>query len=248
MSEREEDIAASTEIIKQWLEEEQGSYLALEDQVVHWNNDTDKVFQSTWVNLKLKDCVRIVRATRFPLGLMKYCTEDMFLSAAQELDRVYERAVSVNGACPAHYFNYRVSTVNDPLLVVVVKLLEYTERNRWNIKWKDLASILDVAWAELEIKAPVRASRNNLIREAARHSKYGVKQYKTGYNYKGKKYACIKLDYIVGFEKVFDAEDMLMLAKMAIKGSHLKKKQGMLISNADIAREADFDVARFQRE
>jgi hypothetical protein len=247
MSERDEDIATSAEIIKAWLVEEQGSYLALENQVVHWNNDTDKVFQSTWVNLNLKDCVRIVRATRFPLGLMKYCTEDAFVSSAQELDRVYERAVSVNGACPAHYFNYKVSTVNDPLLVIVVKLLEYTERNRWNILWRDLAKMLELAWTELDIVHPNRNNRNNLIREACRHTKYGAKQYAKGYNYRGKKYACVKLDYIIGFDKDFDEEAMHMLAMIAIKGSHLKRKQGIIVSEADISKTDDIDVSRFTR-
>jgi hypothetical protein len=245
MSEREEDIAASAEIIKAWFEEEQGSYIAFEDQIVHWNNDTEKVFQSTWINLKVKECVRIIRATRFPLGLMKYCTEDAVVSAAQELDRVYERAVSINGACPAHYFNYKVSTVNDPMLVVVVKLLEYTERQRWNILWRDLTSILDVAWGELGVSIPTPAARNRLIREAVRHTKYGAKQYTKGYNYQGKKHHCVKLDYVVGFEKEFDEAAMLKVARVAIKGSRLKRMSGMIVSDAEIAKTEDFDVSRF---
>ena len=247
MLEKEEDIAASMEIVKEWLEEEQGSYLAFEDQVVHWNNDTDKVFQSTWVNLPLKHCVRIIRATRFPLGLMKYCTEDLFMAAAQELDKVYERAVSTNGACPAHYFNYKVSTVSDPLLVVVVKLLEYAERNRWNIKWRDLAEMLDIAWEELELASPPnRVGRNALIREACRHTKYEPKQYKKGYNFRGKKYPCVKLDYIVGFDKEFSKECKISLAKIAVKGSQLKRKQGIITSSTEISNQDLIDVTKFQ--
>ncbi len=247
MSERDEDIAASTEIVKEWLTEEQGHYLALEDQVVHWNNDIDKVFQSTWVNLKLKDCVRIVRATRFPLGLMKYCTEDLFMSAAQELDRVYERGVSTSSACPAHYFNYKVSTINDPLLVVAVKLLEFTERNRWNVLWRDVSEILELAWEELGIVAPNRKNRNDLIREACRHTKYDAKQYRKRYHYKGKTINCVKLDYVVGFEKVFSDEDKAMLSKVAIKGSLMKKQKGIITSTADIANSTTVDATKFQK-
>ena len=81
------------EVFKSWMRELDAAYLIKEDMITYWDKMPDNEVESDWQFLKMSQAVRLVKSTRVPFHLMRYCKEDLLLLAFQEEERIYSEGV-----------------------------------------------------------------------------------------------------------------------------------------------------------
>lgn len=217
------------DIIKQWLEENDVSYLAKEDIAVYWGNPTGDIQRQDWVKYKCPEIVNIIRATKVPVGVMKHCTTDMFKAACQEEGRTYICGVEINGDVKPEYFNYL--RYRNPLSETIehkiaVHLLAELQGLSENIIWKDLAFLFEQALKYCKVEIPNVISRNKFLRYGIAKTDFIERRASKNYNGRyvqkesGKivQYTCIKLPYRSGLKKDWDKPTMRNIILKAVKG------------------------------
>jgi hypothetical protein len=223
-----EDQEIVLEIIKNWLEENDASYLAKEDIVVHWGNPTGDITKEDWVKYKTSELVGIIKATKVPVGIMKYCTNDVLRAACQEEGRTFICGVEVRGNVKPEYFNYfkKSALINETAehKIATGLLIELQAINE-NILWADLSYIFEQALKYCKIKIPSAIHRNNFLRYAIEKTDFVERRatknfngrYTTTVNGKLVQYTCIKLENRSGI-KVWTKPEMRSIILKAVNG------------------------------
>lgn len=221
-------------IIKEWYEELDAAYLAIENQVVYWGPLNGNVRQQGWNKLKLSDALKIVRATRVPVGVMKLCTEELMIAAAQEEDRAYQQGVSTSANLVSkEFFNFAHHSGQEyrPAAEVLehriaIHLIAECQARDLNVRWLDLAEMFDMCSAELGRQRQTRVQRNKFLRYGLNDTAYELRQLTGGKNARyvwtdehGKTWQlnCIKLPHISGCKIEWTPQEMRAIVKAAVK-------------------------------
>lgn len=237
MSEMTADQEVVLEIFKAWFEEEDAHLLAVENLVVR----VDPVTPPNngllpWLRDTPSDVVRLIRTTQCPFGLMKHCTTDMLFASAQELERLYERGVSMPNGCPPKYFNYvKPTIVTDPLLEIPQRLFNAFERHGANFHWNLVQDLLQACFERLNMPRMKIIELNRLIKKACllQDNRYEERRYTRRFFYKGKQESAIALvprtnNLVVGLS----AEDWEHFVKIGTKHTQLESIKSIIGSNA----------------
>ena len=99
------ELTKTLDVISNWLEDKEISYLAKENLLVYYTTLTGRKSDLKWVKLTLTEAVRIIRATQMTTDTIKI-TPDMIVRVCQELDCVYEFGVKSNKQVTSNIFNY----------------------------------------------------------------------------------------------------------------------------------------------
>ena len=171
------------DLIKGWFESRNAAFLAREEQVIYWDNLTGK---PEWVRLSLKETTSVIKTSEVPFGLMKHCTKDMVIAAAQEDGRAYTQAVKSNNVnIRADLFNLNVMTTptkETPYHEVAVALIQELRLLNENILWKDVVRFYEQFVDEAGLEKPNRNRRNSYIRYALGSSEFEEKRATNTYN------------------------------------------------------------------
>lgn len=215
------------EILKDWLEENDAAFLAKDDIVVYWGNPTGDIQKQDWVKLKVVEAVNIVKATKVPVGLMKYCSADMLKAACQEEGRTYICGVEVHGHVNPEYFNYNKYTAPKAESLehrVAVFILAELQGIDQNILWSQVAYIFEQTLKYIKRPVPNALQRNKFIRYGVSKTNFVERRAAGGKNnrYTVRKkggghiqYTCIKLDHRSGIYDL-SKQEMRELIKRAV--------------------------------
>jgi len=232
MEQFSEDQEIVLEIIKAWFAENDAAYLAKEDIVVVWGHPNGDIQNTGWIKYKTAELVNIIRSTKVPVGIMRYCTLDMLRAACQEEGRTYICGVDVGGEVKPEYFNYRrykgsiCETAEHHIAIYLVAELQAQSEN---VIWSDLAYMFEQALKYCKVSKPNVRNRNSFLRYAIAKTDYverrATKSYNGRYvqreNGKLKQYTCIKLPYRSGLKKDWTKQQQRSIILRAVAG--LKK-------------------------
>jgi len=229
MSEFNEDQEIVLDIIKNWYNELDAAFLAKEGLIVHWSSLNGDVRNKGWVKLKLREAASIVRATRVPVGVMKYCTEDMFRAGAQEEGRTYIQGCTVVGDAADGYFNYNTKAAigaisEKPEHKLAVSLIAEFVALDENVMWCDLAFMYEKALERLSIPVPHAVLRNKFLRYGLSGTQFIEKRNNKRYNGryvirengKLRQLICIKLPHRSGMRDAWGTNEMRKIITQAI--------------------------------
>lgn len=153
------------EVIKKWITTNEAAYLAKEDQLIFWGHVT--IHTAGWERLTCKQASNIIKSTEIPVGLMKYCTADMVVAAAQEVDRVFTCAVDIHGEVKKEFFNLRkksapkAETLEHRIAkILFIELLAMSE----NILWTDVTALYDAVLKKMGLKGTHAIGTNKILR------------------------------------------------------------------------------------
>ena len=110
-----------------FIESKDASYLAKEGLMVYYASTTGRQSDCTWHKLSLEEAIRILRATKLNTAQGKELSKDHFISAFQELDRVYEFAVKSRHDVSEGIFNYLAhanNSIGESIMELIVNELE----------------------------------------------------------------------------------------------------------------------------
>jgi len=96
-----------------WLTARSAAYLCKEDQIVYYTSHTGRKTDFVWVRLSLPEAVRIIRATLQEATSPRLVTNVHLITAAQELDRVYEFGIKSPYKVDSRLFNYLAEAEQD---------------------------------------------------------------------------------------------------------------------------------------
>lgn len=223
-----EDQEIVLEIIKDWLEENDASYLAKEDLIVHWGNPNGDIQKQDWIKYKSTELLNIIRSTKIPVGIMKHCTVDMLRAACQEEGRTFICGVDVGGEVRPEYFNYRrfkgavTETVEHHIAIYLLAELQAVNEN---VLWSDLSFIFEQALKYCKVSIPSAPNRNKFLRYGIektdfterRATKHFNGRYTTRIEGKLIQYTCIKLDHRSGV-KEWTKDEMRRIILRAVNG------------------------------
>jgi len=229
MEQFSEDQEIALEIVKSWLDEKDAAYLAKEDIVVVWGHPDGDIQKTGWIKYKASELVNIIRSTKVPVGIMKYCTTDILRAACQEEGRTYICGVDVGSEVKPEYFNYRKykgSICETPEHHIAIYLLAELQAQSENIIWSDLAYLFEQALKHCKISKPNVRNRNSFLRYAIAKTDFVERRATKDYNGryvqredgKIKQYTCIKLPYRSGLKKDWSKPKMRSIILRAVAG------------------------------
>ncbi|MFZ4217032.1 hypothetical protein ACEV6Q_04100 [Enterobacter ludwigii] len=136
------------EVAKQWLQELDVVYLVRENRLFHWKPYFQGSERGEWIKLTIAEAVRLVKATRSGLNLMRYVDRHLLLTALQEEERVYEFGVTTKGLTPEGAFNFNKAGTYSKPEMLIISVLRVLEGLGWNTQTKDLQTILNVTFSK----------------------------------------------------------------------------------------------------
>lgn len=136
------------EVAKQWLQELDVVYLVRENRLFHWKPYFQGSERGEWIKLTIAEAVRLVKATRSGLNLMRYVDRHLVLTALQEEERVYEYGVTTKGLTPEGAFNFNKAGTYSKPEMLIISVLRVLEGLGWNTQTKDLQTILNVTFSK----------------------------------------------------------------------------------------------------
>ena len=172
----------STEICieasKQWIEENDAFFLALDEQIIFWGIQPDGT--TGWVKYSLSQLVRLIKATKLSMSLMSEMSTDVVRVAFQECERVYISAVDTTQPIDdTKYFNLRryakqSLTTHERICLYLLKLIEKEE---FGIKWSALSAMLSECYQVMGIDNPVAYWKNKTIVNMLVHTRFEERRY-----------------------------------------------------------------------
>lgn len=109
MSSQEKNITNKlVDICSEYILDKDASYLCREDCIVYFASFTGKEEDARYHKLKIREVVRIIKATRLNVKLQKELKGDHIITACQELGRVYDFGIRSGDMVAPHIFNYNV--------------------------------------------------------------------------------------------------------------------------------------------
>lgn len=170
------------DIASEWLVEKNASYLSKESKVVYYASMTGRKSDFKWYKLSLPETVRIISASLLPADSTLKLKPEHVLTAAQELERVYEMGVSSRFPVSGNVFNYLDEAETDLPSMVMLGLcrallqLDYTAFRLPDLvsMYKDLnnrlqlgqnhSEISNLYWCHLpELGYEIRAKTHRVI-------------------------------------------------------------------------------------
>lgn len=153
------------EIAKQWLKELDVVYLVRENRLFYWKAFFPGSDRGEWIKLTIAEAVRLIKATRSGLNLMRYVDRHLLLTALQEEERVYEFGITTKGMAPQGAFNFNKAGTYSKPEMLILSALRVLEGLGWNTQTKDLQRILKVTfgkkgYAELKPQTQLKMIRN----------------------------------------------------------------------------------------
>lgn len=165
-----------------WLVEKDASYLSREGQVVFHASMTGRKSDYQWYKLSLPEAVRIISASLLSADSTLKLKPEHILTAAQELERVYEMGISSRYPVSGNVFNFLDRAETDLPSMVMIALcravlqLDYTAfripdlasmyqdlNNRLQLG-QTAKSISDMYWCHLpELGYEIRAKSHRVI-------------------------------------------------------------------------------------
>lgn len=136
------------EVAKQWLQELDVVYLVRENRLFHWKPYFQGSERGEWIKLTIAEAVRLIKATRSGLNLMRYVDRHLLLTALQEDERVYEFGVTTKGLTPEGAFNFNKAGTYSKPEMLIISVLRVLEGLGWNTQTKDLQTILNVTFSK----------------------------------------------------------------------------------------------------
>lgn len=167
------------EVFKSWMRELDAAYLIKEDMITYWDKMPDNEVESDWQFLKMSQAVRLVKSTRVPFHLMRYCKEDLLLLAFQEEERIYSEGVrgcyTKKGA-----FNYdkKKPKWDCPYKTVIVGVFHELSKMQYNVKQIVARELVEACLKHLGEEVPGLVHLNRQINTAVeKHTEYEVRLY-----------------------------------------------------------------------
>jgi len=223
MSEDEEIVI---EKLKEWFLLHNAAYIAKENAVVHWGKSQSVVDDDSWIIWTMREAVNIFKATILPFGLMKYCSQEVVMVAALEVDRSFISGVTSDVECLPQYFNFNREALRvkvkdlDFALELMTRIIRNIERATINVLIKDVGRIFDNCYIQLGLTPISGIKRNTMMRSVLQQKSCILieKNYRTRYMYKGRVHSVLRNKLACGVEPMTD-EIIDTYALMALKGS-----------------------------
>lgn len=149
----------------EFIESKDGHYLAKEGVMVYFATITGRKSDFTWHKLTLTEAVRIVRATKLGEGDSKQLRDAHFISAFQELDRVYEFAVKTRHKVSEGIFNYSEhsnESMGDGIMSMVVD--ELIKLNMSALYMNEVVTLFDMAQTKMMAEIGAGEARELLFK------------------------------------------------------------------------------------
>lgn len=213
--------------IKEWFQEKDANFLAVEGLVVYWESVTGLPEDCEWQKVSAIEAARILKATRINYQLMQYCTGDAIITAAQEMDRVFVRGVRSVIPVKSEFFNYYEYEKSYKSLRyrVAEKCVLYWRDKKLNPKWTMVSSMVEEAWERVLLPSVSPVERNKILGEVCKDVGYIVQRKYTRYNcpIHGKT-AVMKLPNVKYATVEIDPEEREYVILNAIGGHQCKKE------------------------
>lgn len=94
------------DIVKSWIEDRDGAYLAKENQIVYYTSHSGRKSDFIWVSLSVPEVIRIITATLLNPADSGALQHKHVLAAAQESDRVFEFGIRSQHETNRNVFNF----------------------------------------------------------------------------------------------------------------------------------------------
>lgn len=165
VNDQDREIALVT--IKMWLKENDAAYLAKEDRIVYWEHFNNDSKRGQYQQLTLRECCRVIKATRSGFDLMKYIKPELVMLAAQEEGRAYKQGINSRSNAPTEYFNFcRINRFTDFEMLTLCMLQELVGRG-WNVEAVCLGDLMMHIFKVKGYIQPNRTLRWRLLRAVA---------------------------------------------------------------------------------
>lgn len=107
--------ARNIDLCSAWITKRGAAYLCKEDQIVYYTSHTGRKSDYQWVKLSLAEVTRIIRVTMQDNATETHSmvTPSHLITAAQELDRVFEFGVKSPYKVDSRLFNYLAEADQD---------------------------------------------------------------------------------------------------------------------------------------
>ena len=185
------------EIVKAWLEDGDYSVLAAEKVVVNWSSIDGNAANLGWNKQKIPDVISILRGTTVSLELMKYVNLDVFMAAAQESERIFERGVEVHGKCLPQFFNYASKRNLSATEAIIKYTVQMALDTKTNVLSKSVNNVINLAHTLAQMIPPTAVPRNKIINSFKEelYFNYRLNRNRLHLHPEGKltKYTCIQL-------------------------------------------------------
>lgn len=200
-NEQDHDIALET--CKLWLNQQDASYLAREDQVVYWEQFNPESKRGEWIKLKPKEVCRIIKVTRSGLQAMKYIKPDLLLLAAQETERAFKQGVNSRSNTPPEYFNFNKAANFNDFEMLTLCMLQVLVGNGWNTEAVALGKLMQKLFAKKGWHVPNRTLRWRLLRAVSEEAGVLIRDRLDRLTVTGVgRFVCIQIDGITDNMKV----------------------------------------------
>lgn len=166
----EQDKEIALETCKQWLIDNDASYLAKEDVVILWTHFNPESKRGEWTKYKMREACRIIKATRAGFSAMRFINSEMILLAAQETERAYAQAVKSRSVVPPQFFNLERAGHFNNLELLTLCMLQELVGNGWNVEAVCLGELMDKIFVAKGFKKPNRLLRWKLLRDVAQEA------------------------------------------------------------------------------
>lgn len=163
----EDDKHIALEICKAWLDEKDAAFLAKENQIILWTEFNPETKRGEWTRYKLRDAVRIIKATRAGLLAMKFINAELLMLAAQETERAYAQAVTSKSIVPPEFFNLNRAGYFNNMEILAMCLLQTLVGRGWNIEANCLGELMKTLYARKGFAIPNRHTRWKYLRAVA---------------------------------------------------------------------------------
>lgn len=215
-----------SDLVGEWLDENNMFLLAKEGEVVYWNSITGEAADLKWHRLSVIEASRIAKVMVVPPQYMTYCTSDSIYTAAQERGRAYMEGVKSRKKLTPMYFNYleHEGELYNPYFHTSLTAIQWFAEHKVNVEWSFLKSLIREAWNQIDMDDITDIEFNQYIREAARDCRYQCKEGTKRYMFNGKRYTCIRFPRTVGIVESIDADERSELISLIVEKHNGRNK------------------------
>lgn len=149
----------------EYIEAKDAHYLAKEGIMVYFASITGRKSDFTWHKLSLTEAVRILRATKLGTEDSKQLRDSHFITAFQELDRVYEFAVKTRHKVEVGIFNYSEhsnESMGDGIMSMIVD--ELMKLNMHALYMGQVVTLFDMAQTRMMAEVGSKEARELLFK------------------------------------------------------------------------------------
>ena len=176
-----------------WVDARQGAYLAKENTIVYYSSLTGRASDYKWRSLTMSESCRIINATLLASNDAERVTENVLLTACQELGRVYEFGVKSHHKVGENIFNLlEEAKTSLPEEVMDTLAKECFRLNKFAMLHADVVHVFESVLTRLHYDDTCSPQeRNQLLEKYFIGLGYVVKTTSQRVLFKGKKVAAI---------------------------------------------------------